>query len=112
MLPQAVVRFLEKNEDYGSGSDEFGPKAQIMDISRKYKKLKAAIWDGEVMIGEPIEEVIDDMIGHLLLLRESWDHDPGGTPSGLPGFDYTDWAMEYSKAMESMMEQAVADQHG
>lgn len=94
-LPRAVDRFLRKNEDYGSGSDEFGAKAQIIDIARKYKKLKAHIWDGEPLTGEPLEEVIDDMIGHLLLLKEHIISQKWAQPLNVPTFSAEAWTDTY-----------------
>ena len=93
VMPRAFSRFLEKNEDYGEGSDEFGARAQIMDISRKYKKLKAAIWDDEELTGEPVLEVLDDMIGHLLLMREHLD--PPDLPGPFSEFTHAQWSSAY-----------------
>jgi hypothetical protein len=107
-LPGAIVRFLEKNGDYGDGSDEFGPRGQIMEISGKYRKLKAAVWDGQVLVGEPVEEIIDDMIAHLLLLKEQVT-DTLAPATDWPPFDYVDWAQCYAMAMKDMFEQATAD---
>jgi hypothetical protein len=102
-LPLAMERFLEKNEDYGVGSDEFGPKAQLIDLARKYKKLKAAIWDEEDLTGEPVGEIAEDMIGHLLLLLEQMGGRRSYGDRVPPVFRAEDWEAEYNAAMDRMM---------
>lgn len=69
-LPEIVELFLRKNEDYGEITSEFGPKGEIVEISRKYRKLKRAVWDGEGSEFEDADEVINDLVGHLLLLKD------------------------------------------
>jgi len=66
-LPAALQRFIRKNVDYGDAAVHLGSKGQFADMNRKYWKLKAALWDGKKLTGEPIEEVLQDMIGHCLL---------------------------------------------
>jgi hypothetical protein len=101
ILPQIMIRFLEKNEDYGEGNDEFGAKGEVIEIGRKYKKLKSAVWDGQPLVGEPLEEVIDDMMGHLLLLREQLL--PGEAfPLQADEFSCVDWAGRYDVAMQGL----------
>jgi ABC-type cobalt transport system substrate-binding protein len=102
VIPATIGLFFQKNEDYGSGSDEFGAKAQVIDIGRKYKKIKAAIWDGVELEGEGLEEVCKDMIGHLLILLESMTEEPDGVP--IP-FTFGDWYNHYLSAMQKMRDQ-------
>lgn len=95
-LPNAVWRFLNKNEDYGTGSDEFGLAAQVHDLSRKYKKVFEAVINGKELTGEPLEEVIEDMIGHALLMLEQL----GVSESGhAVEFTAEDWLYAYSQGM-------------
>lgn len=71
MLPDLLLLFLQKNEKYAEverGYD-LGDKGIIPDINRKLGILKARLWDGAEEVGEDTDEVIDDMIGHLLLMK-------------------------------------------
>lgn len=69
-IPAAIARFARKSLDYGDAADELGPRAQFVDINRKIKKLKRALWDGETLQGEQPIEILDDLIAHCLLARE------------------------------------------
>lgn len=86
ILPPALERFLEKNKDYGDAAVHLGAKGQFADMNRKYWKIKAELWDGKRLESEPIEEVLEDMIGHclltLLFLRDEQKASPG------PGLDW------------------------
>jgi len=67
VLPDVADLFLEKNKDYGDAAVHLGAKGQFADMNRKFWKMKSALWDGKKLSGEPIEEVVRDMIGHCLL---------------------------------------------
>lgn len=68
ILPDVLARFVEKNADYGDDTAAFlGAKGQFADINPKFWKLKKALWDGEKLEGEPVEEILADLIGHCLL---------------------------------------------
>ena len=70
-LPDLLTLFLVKNEKYAEverGYD-LGDKGIIPDINRKLGILVARIWHGAAEVGESTDEVIDDMIGHLLLMK-------------------------------------------
>lgn len=71
-LPKVLELFARKNAEYGetaSQDGDLGLAGQYSDLHRKMKKLKVAFWDGhpEQLTSESPEEVIKDMIGHLLL---------------------------------------------
>ena len=70
-LPDLLTLFLRKNEKYAEVEKgyDLGEKGIIPDLNRKLGILKARIWDGAAEVGEDTDEVIDDMIGHLLLLK-------------------------------------------
>jgi hypothetical protein len=68
--PAALARFAQKSLDYGDAADELGVRAQFVDINRKIRKLKRALWDGEELVGEQPVEILDDLIAHCLLARE------------------------------------------
>lgn len=68
-LPAMLEMFLDKAKDYGDMFKVLGSKGQFADINSKYWKLKHAVWDDKLLVGEPVEEIIDDMIVHLLLLK-------------------------------------------
>lgn len=67
ILPAVLDRFVRKNADYGGTAHFLGAKGQFADINPKFWKLKRALWDGEKLVGESIEEILDDLIGHCLL---------------------------------------------
>lgn len=70
LLPEILNRFLSKNLDYRDFPEaDLGPKAHFVGIWRKVGKLKQALWLGNHLEHEQVSEVIDDMIGHLLLAR-------------------------------------------
>lgn len=68
-VPEVLAKWLKKNEDYAGQQVFLGRKAQFADINRKFWKLKSAMWDGKAMLFEDELELIDDMIGHLLMAR-------------------------------------------
>jgi hypothetical protein len=67
ILPPALERFVRKNADYGDSAKFLGAKGQFADINPKFWKLYRALWLGERLVGESVEEILDDMIGHCLL---------------------------------------------
>lgn len=70
VLPDVLNRFLTKNKDYERAAEaDLGPKAHFVGINRKYAKLRKGLWDEEPLEHEDVVEIIDDMIGHLLLAR-------------------------------------------
>jgi len=68
VLPVALERFMRKNQDYqGFGMAGLGPRAHFVGIWRKVGKLKRVLWDGETLATEQLSEVLDDLLGHILL---------------------------------------------
>lgn len=67
ILPGIVTRFLDKAADYGSTFEELGIKGQYSDIHRKVRKLKRAMWEGEELSGEQIDEILADLVGNCLI---------------------------------------------
>jgi hypothetical protein len=66
----ALELFVKKNNIYGEvKGDDLGSKGQFADMHRKWKRIRAFLWDGEPWPadGESFEEVVFDMIGHMLL---------------------------------------------
>jgi hypothetical protein len=55
--------------DYGDAFIELGPKGQFSDIWRKIAKLKKAVWEDQVLVGEQPDQIIAETIHHLLILR-------------------------------------------
>jgi hypothetical protein len=64
---QTLNLFLERNQGYGATSDHLGARGQYADMWRKMGKLKHTLWDGNEPVGEGIEEMLQDLIGHCLL---------------------------------------------
>lgn len=70
VLPALLDRFLKKNTKYARAQvHDLGIKGIVPDINRKSSVIIDRIWHGAGVIDEDTEEVIDDLIGHLLLMR-------------------------------------------
>lgn len=71
--------FMEKQVDYGDRGDDLGLAGQYAEIHRKIGKLKRAMWDGQELAGEKMDEVLLDLIGHCFLsLRYIKHNNTGG----------------------------------
>lgn len=75
ILPRWRIRFLEKNAGYGDMHQELGPRAQFVDINRKAGKLRRALWEGDDIGDEDVQEVAMDIIGHCFLLLDLLDQE-------------------------------------
>lgn len=70
VIPDLLERFLQKNAKYARAQvHDLGIKGIVPDINRKSSVIIDRVWHGAHTIGEDTEEVIDDLIGHLLLMR-------------------------------------------
>lgn len=74
VLPNWLDLFLAKNRKYAEVDQSLGPAGVFPDINRKVGVLRRRIWDGrtsDVSAGsdESTVEIIDDLIGHLFLMR-------------------------------------------
>lgn len=58
----------ERQADYGDAFMELGSRGQYSDIHRKIQKLKRAIWEGQELQGEQVEQIITETIHHLLMM--------------------------------------------
>lgn len=70
LVPEYLELFAAKNADYGSFEESagvLGVRGQFADIWRKIPKLKRALWDGDDLEFEGVDEVVLDLIGHLFL---------------------------------------------
>ena len=73
VLPGVLELYLSKSRDYGGNVGDMiglGAKATFVDIWRKVGKLKRALWDGQKMIGEQTEEILADLVGHVLIILD------------------------------------------
>jgi hypothetical protein len=68
ILPEVMRKFVSAGRDYGDSYKLLGEKGQFSDINRKFWKLYNAIWLDQPMIGESVEQIIEDIIGHCLIL--------------------------------------------
>lgn len=59
--------FVQKQKDYGDGSDDLGGAGQYAELHRKITKLRRALWEGIELENEPVREVLMDLIGHCFL---------------------------------------------
>lgn len=84
LVPEWVNHQKRKAEDYNSkpmpgfpegfeNADVLGVQGQFAEIWRKIWKLKRGMWDGETLVGEPVREVLLDMIGHCFLAIDMID---------------------------------------
>lgn len=67
IMPRWIEEFLAKNSRYGETANLLGSKGQFADMWRKVGPLKRMLWDEEELIGESVEEVVRDLIGHCFL---------------------------------------------
>lgn len=75
-IPTWLARFLQKNRKYARAQKiDLGARGIMPDINRKTSVLVDRIWYGAEEVDEGTVEVIDDLIGHLLLLRDKVEHD-------------------------------------
>lgn len=75
VLPRLLQRFLRKNEQYARAQTghDLGIKGIIPDINRKSAAIITRVWDRDNadpdILQDDVEELCDDLIGHLLLLK-------------------------------------------
>ena len=81
VLPKVLSLYLNKSKDYDGNVMallKLGPKAGFVDLWRKAGKLKGALWDGKPMVGEQTDEILMDLVGHvLIILDEIWTEEIG-----------------------------------
>lgn len=89
ILGKVVQRFLTKSVDYGDVFNELGLAGQYSDMHRKMYKLKRAMWEGRPLKGEQPEEILEDLLGNILISlylyaqdRETNQRSAGAQPSG------------------------------
>lgn len=73
VLPKVLELYLNKSRDYGGNVMDMinlGPKASFVDLWRKVGKLKRALWDEQPMVGEQADEILMDLIGHILIILD------------------------------------------
>lgn len=66
-LGEWAALFVKKQTDYGNGADDLGEAGQYAELHRKITKLRRAMWEGHELVGEPLREVLMDLIGHCFL---------------------------------------------
>lgn len=67
LVPEWAHMFVRKNLGYGEMHQDLGVKAQYVDMHRKVRKLKRALWDLQDIGDETPREVLMDLIGHCFL---------------------------------------------
>jgi len=74
LVPEYQQKLERDTAHYGPESHtEFGPKGQVIDLSRKIRVLKRLLWDGVEAKRETPREIVLDLIGHSFLLLELLD---------------------------------------
>jgi hypothetical protein len=67
-VPVILERFAKASRDYGSkGANRLGAAGQFADMSRKMLKLQRSLWEGQRLEGEQPEEILADLVAHILL---------------------------------------------
>jgi hypothetical protein len=79
ILPQAVQRFRSKSVDYGDAFEDLGLAGQYSDMHRKMRKLRKAMWHEENLIGEQPEEILEDLLGNILISLYLYDREQDPT---------------------------------
>lgn len=71
-VPEWMKTFIAKNRKYRKVTNNLGAKGVYPDVNRKVGILEARVWDGDPTSdgAESTVEVIDDLIGHLFLMRD------------------------------------------
>jgi hypothetical protein len=67
ILPDLVQRFRKKSADYGEVFRDLGIPGQYSDMHRKMHKLRRGMWEEEQLKGEPVEEILSDLFGNILI---------------------------------------------
>lgn len=73
VLPKSMELYLQKSKDYGGNvMDRFGlgQRAAIPDMARKFGKLIDNIWHGKPLAFEQADEILMDLIGHILIILD------------------------------------------
>lgn len=66
-LHKWLRHFLSKQVDYGDHANELGAKGQYADMYRKWPKIRKVLWEDGELVGEQVDEVVLDLIGHCFL---------------------------------------------
>lgn len=69
-IPGFIAHFIEKNRKYAKVDNHLGARGVYPDVNRKVGILEDRVWSGNESPGESTVEVIDDLIGHLFLMRD------------------------------------------
>jgi len=67
LLPRAVKRFRDKSIDYDNAFEDLGLAGQYSDMHRKMRKLRKAMWHEEILADEQPEEILEDLLGNILI---------------------------------------------
>lgn len=81
ILPDLLELYLNKSKDYGDDEDtgdDLGPKGPFVDMFRKMKKLRRALWDGVELEGEGPEEIMQDLVGHIFIILDKMARESHG----------------------------------
>jgi hypothetical protein len=66
--PQALLHHATAAMHYGdNAANALGPAGQFADIWRKIMPLRRAMWEGAELTREEPEEILRDLVGHVLL---------------------------------------------
>lgn len=76
ILPKVLELYLKKSKDYGGNvshdapGGNLGPRALFPDMWRKMGKLRRSLWEGKELQGEQTEEILMDLVGHVLIVLD------------------------------------------
>lgn len=75
---RALERFIQRNKDYGDEARVLGLKGQYSDLNRKIIKLKRIMWDDVEPVNESLEEILQDLLGNILLTLDMMNDEEAG----------------------------------
>ncbi len=75
LIPEFRDVFLNWNTEYSSQERDLGIRAEFVNLWRKAKKVKAAVWDGvdDTAWRESLRLVLLEIIGHAFLMLHDLD---------------------------------------
>jgi hypothetical protein len=90
LLPEWSQDFLDDNAAYGEDPAPLGPSGEFVEIWRKAKKLRRALWDCEEIGSESAREVAMDLVGHCFLLITLIDEEREGAVRAIEALNNDD----------------------
>jgi uncharacterized LabA/DUF88 family protein len=70
LMPEFRKHFTDWNQEYSTQERDLGLRAEFVNLWRKTKKVKAAVWDGADTLAwrEGLRIILMEIIGHAFLM--------------------------------------------